>query len=235
MLIRSPFPLCRSVFFRQHEDYKTFLKDRIDTLRLWRSVKGDFSSLDQHYSLRGLEQYQSAAILREITSNRNLHRRTVFQEQHSQKKEGRSDPERIKQQVVPFSALALNRAIQIAEQDEAEVRGRTTVSRKRQAPTTSIAAPSSERVWKLRSPVVDTVALKQMNLRMLKQMRGDRRQSLNSLLRIAHRRDSLASLRRDTLPTHRRESLFKRARHRDSLSHSAIHRDSLSLPSVQPP
>lgn len=97
------------VNFKQRDDYRTFWKDRINSVRAWYSVLGDVKSsgFDEHYTVRGLEAYVFSSA-QEQSQQRDLYTYTVLQEQ---------DCERIKPKLEVWSAKALERAQIWAAQD----------------------------------------------------------------------------------------------------------------------
>jgi hypothetical protein len=100
---------------KQRDDYRTFWKDRIDSVRIWRSVDGDLETggTDQHYTIRGLEAYVFLTS-KELSHQRDLYTVTVLKEQ---------DCERIRAKTEGWSAIALERAQNWAAQDALEVAG----------------------------------------------------------------------------------------------------------------
>ena len=66
----------------QREDYRNFYRDRLDTVRLWRSLRTMEPHQQQHHykklELRGLEQYQSGSVSAELNQQRAQYMETVL-------------------------------------------------------------------------------------------------------------------------------------------------------------
>lgn len=110
---------------RQHKDYASFLKDRLDTIRVYHSVNGDMSCLKDYYSARGLEQhlhFQQNLCLQQ--KQRRLIA-AVLSEQMRQKQGGCKDPEALQQQAALQTAEALEAAQQRAAMDAVDVMATT--------------------------------------------------------------------------------------------------------------
>lgn len=71
----------REIVWYTRRDFDDFLLDRVQTIRVWRSVGGDMHELHDHYCLRGLEPYQSSALNAEMHAQRNLYTRSILSEQ----------------------------------------------------------------------------------------------------------------------------------------------------------
>jgi hypothetical protein len=73
----------------QRQDFDDFLVDRVNTIRVWRSVGGDLSpELENFYCTRGLEWYQSPELNAKMHSYRLIHVKSVMQEQQRQQTSG---------------------------------------------------------------------------------------------------------------------------------------------------
>jgi hypothetical protein len=107
---------------QQRKDFDDFLRDRVCSIRVWRSMGGNLTKdLCKHYCLRGLEPYQSPSLNAEMHSHRCMHHQTVLKEQKRQLRAGICDPVRIQQQVSHMSEWALRRAQKLAAQDARDV------------------------------------------------------------------------------------------------------------------
>lgn len=112
----------------QLQDFDDFCRDRIETVRVWRSwmartgnaVGGAITDLEPAYCVRGLEPYQSSQWNRQFHAQRVLHHRAVSFEQERQHTLGIRDPERMRQTVEPLSAWAVECALNLGLQDQAE-------------------------------------------------------------------------------------------------------------------
>lgn len=93
----------------QRQDYRTFWKDRIDCVRLWRSMNGNMESvgIPDQYTIRGLESYVLFTS-KELARQRDLYTYHVLFEQ---------DCDRILPIVEGWSVVALERAQSWAAQD----------------------------------------------------------------------------------------------------------------------
>lgn len=123
----------------QRKDFDDFLRDRVCSIRVWRSMGGNLTKeLCKHYCLRGLEPYQSPSLNAEMHSHRCMHHQTVLKEQKKQRRASTCDPARIAQQVSHMSEWALRRAQKLAVQDaqdvllEQDVSSRSSSSEKQQ-------------------------------------------------------------------------------------------------------
>lgn len=134
----SQFFLSLSLFLfpidAQRRDFDEFCKDRVDTVRVWRSVGGGDTlhhELEAYYCLRGLEPYQSSRLNTQLHAQRLLHHQTLRNEQTRQRllmmkqqpphppQQQQYDPERLRQAVEKLSAWALQRARRLALLDQA--------------------------------------------------------------------------------------------------------------------
>jgi hypothetical protein len=114
---------------QQRKDFDDFLRDRVCSIRVWRSMGGNLTKeLCKHYCLRGLEPYQSPSLNAEMHSHRFMNHQTVLKEQKRQQRASISDPVRIAQQVTHMSEWALRRAQKLAVQDAQDVLLQTDTS-----------------------------------------------------------------------------------------------------------
>jgi hypothetical protein len=110
-----------TILFQQNKDYAAFLKDRVDTIRIYRSVNGDMSCLQDHYSARGLEPYLQSQQLVHFQLNQQRLIAAVLAEQMRQKQAGHTDPAALQQQVSKQTAEALKQALERASMDASDL------------------------------------------------------------------------------------------------------------------
>lgn len=107
----------RSSLWYTRSEYDNFLYDRVQTIRVFRTVGGEISMLEPNYCLRGLEPYKSPLLNTEMYSHRTAYRQTVLKEQSRQRRALEVNPQRIAQQVSHMSNWALSRAHKLAVLD----------------------------------------------------------------------------------------------------------------------
>lgn len=114
----SPLPLRRKTCWYQPEDFVSFNKEIIDTVRALWSTQGDLSCLDPaKYCLRGLEHKIFPKFGRQQRFKQMAIIRAVLCSQEDQRETGTKDPETIKSLYMMFSKLSRDRAVELAELD----------------------------------------------------------------------------------------------------------------------
>jgi hypothetical protein len=139
------FVLSSLLCFQQRDEFESFLQDRVHTIRVWRSLGGgggdniggssNISSssddimthlheLGEHYCLRGLEPYRSAAHNAEMHSLRYLYTTSILNEQDRLHAlcGGKHDPFSVSGQVAHLSHRAMQQARLLAIQDEKDAK-----------------------------------------------------------------------------------------------------------------
>jgi len=102
----------------QDKDYAAFFKDRIDTIRVYRSVKGNMAGLTSHYSVRGLEPFLEYHKHIALQRQQRTLVTAVLAEQHRQKlMGGPRDPAPIQALVSRLAATARQEALDRAALD----------------------------------------------------------------------------------------------------------------------
>jgi len=124
----------RLLMWYTRRDFDEFCRDRVDTVRVWRSVGGGDTlhhELEAYYCLRGLEPYQSSRLNTQLHAQRLLHHQALRNEQTRQRllmmkqqppphpQQQQYDHERLRQAVEKLSAWALQRARRLALLDQA--------------------------------------------------------------------------------------------------------------------
>jgi hypothetical protein len=190
----------RSLLWYQGKDYQEFLKDRVATIRVCRTLQGDLESggLGDYYCLRGLEPYQSPSLHAELMAHRAMHVQTVLNEQlrlklHPDSK-GKSLAESIQPYVKHMSQWATQRARNLAEMDALEVQsilqnskgrasgrrrsclGIPSSSKRRRVTHRSslpLQQPSMTSFTSPATPGLDLVQLREMNRQLLQSIQVD--------------------------------------------------------------
>ena len=71
----------RKELWYQRSDFATFNRERVATLKAYKSLGAQRSLLEENHSIRGLEIYESTSLNAEMRSHRYMHHQTVFKEQ----------------------------------------------------------------------------------------------------------------------------------------------------------
>jgi len=113
---------------KQRDDYRTFYRDRIETVRMWRSMRSNQLDARQHlgppFELRGLEQYQSGSVSAELNQQRAEYMEAVLRAAWERRRLLQQNApvcdNMIRERVQPLSNLAVERAQYLAAQDAKE-------------------------------------------------------------------------------------------------------------------
>lgn len=114
----SPLERRRKASWYQPEDFVSFNRESVETVRALHFVQGDLSCLDPSiYCLRGLEPKIFSAVGRQRRSQKLAILRAVLCVQQEQRETGVKDPETIKSLCTMLSKLSRDRAVEMAELD----------------------------------------------------------------------------------------------------------------------
>lgn len=115
-------------FLQQRDEYRAFYRDRIETVRMWRSMRSNDLNARQHlgphFELRGLEQYQSGSVSAELNQQRAEYMEAVLRASWERRKLLQKNApvcdNMIRESVQPLSNLSVERAQYLAAQDARE-------------------------------------------------------------------------------------------------------------------
>jgi hypothetical protein len=108
----------KSVSWYQREDFVSFYKERLQTVRALKKAQGDITCLDpSEYCLRGLEEKISTRYGRERRLKQIKIIRMVLEVQAEHREMGVRNPEGIKSLSMLVSKMSRDHAVEIAELD----------------------------------------------------------------------------------------------------------------------